>query len=43
MAAKSNKIELSTFQKYDKSEVAGYKTVDDNEKTFVNFIWCMHK
>ena len=43
MAAKSNKIELSTVQKYDNSEVAGHKAVDENEKTFVNFIWCKHK
>ena len=40
MAAKSDKIELSTFQKCGKSEVAGYKTADENEETFVNFIWC---
>ena len=32
MAAKGNKIELSTFQKYDKLEIADYKSVDKNEK-----------
>ena len=40
MAAKGNKIESSTFQKYGKSEITGYKTVDKNGKTSINFIWC---
>ena len=40
MAVKGKKIDFSTFQKYGKSEIFGYKTVDENGKTFVNFIWC---
>ena len=32
MADKGNKIELSTFQKHSKLEIAGYKTVDENGK-----------
>ena len=32
MAAKGNKIELSTFQRYGKSETTGYKTADKMEK-----------
>ena len=40
MAAKGSKIELSTFQKYGKSEITGYKTLDKNGKVFVDFIWC---
>ena len=40
MAAKGNKIELSTFQKYGKLEITGYKTEDENEKIFINVIWC---
>ncbi len=40
MAAKGNKIEISTFRKYGKSDIIGYKTVDENGKTYVNFIWC---
>ena len=40
MAAKGKQIALSTLQNYGKSEIIGYKTVDKNGKTFVNFIWC---
>ena len=43
MAAKGNKIELSTFQKYGKSDIIGYKAEHDNERMFVTFIWCKHK
>ena len=32
MADKGNKIELSTFKKYGKSKIPGYKTVDKNEQ-----------
>ena len=32
MAAKGNKIEISTFQKYGKNEIAGCKTIEKNEK-----------
>ena len=40
MATKGKRIEFSTVQKYGKSEIIGYKTEDENGKTFVNFIWC---
>ena len=40
MAGKGNKIELSTFEKYGKSEIIGYKRVEASGNTLVNFIWC---
>ena len=48
MADKGNKIELSTFQKYGKSKIAGYKTVDENEKRWsisfgVNYVLSTRK
>ena len=33
MAAKGDKIELKTFESYGKSEVIGYKTVEDFDET----------
>ena len=40
MTGNGNKIELSTFEKYGKSEIIGYKRVEENGKSLVNFIWC---
>ena len=33
MAGRGNEIELSTFEKYGKSEIIGYKTVEENGKS----------
>ena len=40
MAGKGKKIELRTFSSYGKSEIIGYKTIQEEGKTYVNFIWC---
>ena len=37
---KGNKVELSTFLSWGKQSVIGYKTKDENSKTYVVFIWC---
>ena len=37
---KGNKFELSTFLSWGKQIVIGYKTKDENSKTYVVFIWC---
>lgn len=39
MDAKGKQLELSTFQNFGKSEITGYKKVDKNSKTFIDFIW----
>ena len=33
-------VELRTFEKYGKSSVIGHKTIEKDNKTFVNFVWC---
>ena len=33
-------VELYTFEKYGKSAIIGHKTIDKDNKTLVNFIWC---
>ena len=33
-----NKIEFSSFQKYGKSEIIGYKTVDEKAKRLLNLL-----
>ncbi len=40
MAAKGSRIEISTLRKYGKSEIIGYKTVEENGRTYVNFNRC---
>ena len=42
MAAKGNRVELSTFLTWSVSEIIGYKTVDNASvsKTYVNHVWC---
>ena len=40
MNPKGNQVELQTFMKYGKSDIIGFKTMQDNGKTMVNFIWC---
>ena len=40
MAPKGNKIELKTFNSYGKSNIIGYKTIAEEGRTYVNFIWC---
>ena len=37
---KGNKIELKTFQSYGKSDIIGFKSVKEGDRTYVNFIWC---
>ena len=37
---KGNKVELSTFLSWGNQSVIGYKTNDENSKTYVVFIWC---
>ena len=40
MEPKGNLIELSTFLKYDLTEVIGHKTAEKGGKTLVNYVWC---
>ena len=35
--AKGNKIELKTFQGYGKSDIIGFKTLKERDRTYVNF------
>ena len=37
---KAGKVELSFFLSRGKQSVIGYKTKDENSKTYVLFIWC---
>ena len=37
---RKGKVELSTFLSWGKQSVIGYKTKDENSKTYVVFIWC---
>lgn len=39
MATKNHKVELSTFRKWGKCDIIGYKTIKENDRTFVNFVW----
>lgn len=37
---KGSKIDLSTFEKWGKDGVIGYKTINIDNRVFVNFVWC---
>ena len=37
---KGNTVELSTFLKYEKCDLLGYKTLEKEGKKLVNFVWC---
>ncbi len=38
--SKGSKIDLNTFNKWGKDNVIGYKTIEENGRTYVNFVWC---
>ena len=38
--AKGNKVELRTFLSWKKEAVIVYKTTEENNRVFVNFVWC---
>jgi len=40
MENKGNSLSLSTFLNYQVSSFIGYKTVEKNGATLVNFVWC---
>lgn len=37
---KGNKVELTTFKSWGKENIIGFKTVKENARCMVNFIWC---
>ena len=39
-SSKGSSVELSTFLRYQSSDVLGYKTLEKDGKTLVNFVWC---
>ena len=38
--AKGNKVELRTFLSWGKEAIIGYKTTEQSNRVFVNFVWC---
>ena len=39
-STKGNMVSLQTFQIYETNNVTGYKTINIEGKTMVNFAWC---
>ncbi len=37
---KGNKVDLETFKKWGKDGVIGFKTIEENSRRYVNFVWC---
>lgn len=40
MASKGNFVKLKTFKSWQKSNVIGYKMMEKEGVTYVNFVWC---
>ena len=37
---KGNKVQLSTFLKWDVYDIFGHKIIEEGGSKFVNFVWC---
>ena len=37
---KGNKVQLSTFLKWDVHDIFGHKIIEEGGSKFVNFVWC---
>lgn len=38
--SKGSKIDINTFKKWGKENVIGYRTAEENGRTYVTFAWC---